>query len=72
MLLMLMGGGDVQDQNADVIIGQMLTKFMHHSETFFDNLSLVFGEVSYQNLLFFHVALKINKHKYEGCLAQFP
>ena len=46
------GGVSVQDQNDDVIIEQILTEFMHHNETFFNNMSLKFGEGSYQNLYF--------------------
>ena len=46
------GRGGFQDQNDDVIIEQILTEFMHHNETFFNNMSLKFGEGSYQNLDF--------------------
>ena len=47
------GGWRVQDQNADAIIEQMVNQLMHHNETFFNNLSVKFGEGSYQNLNFF-------------------
>ena len=35
------GGG--QDQNADVINEQMLTKYIYHNEGFFNILNLKFG-----------------------------
>ena len=37
------GGGGVQDQNADVINEQMLTKYIYHNEGFFNILNLKFG-----------------------------
>ena len=47
----------VQDQNADAIIEQMLTKFIHHNETLFNDLNLKFGKGLYQNLFFKNVTI---------------
>ena len=35
------GGGGVQDQNADVINEQMLTKYIYHNEGFFNILNCI-------------------------------
>ena len=44
------GGWGVQDKNADAKNEQVLTNFIHHNKSFFNNLSIKFSGRLYQKL----------------------